>query len=255
MIAVLWQEKCCRNFKHILSPTKKSCSLTQIHKYDVNLIRFLPAGGSLRTQTYFRLLAWHKSRKYVCVRRLAGGDSHMKMMRLIAVSFWRGGVGKTLKCLKSELWQYLLGYWAEKLFATQLICVFVSLKLGTIWRCKHAHNINYCDLCVHFSGIFQTFAMIIPCAGVYLQSSYMMCAAKSWKGVCDSPKQKFFQYLIDLIFFHQVANVVVNEVDFNPEFISRMIPKVEWSALLQAAEQVQCMMAYKGHTANIKETT
>ena len=83
----------------------------------------------------------------------------------------------------------------------------------------------------------------------------MMCAAKSCKGVCDSPKQKFFQYLIDLIFFHQVANVVVNEVDFNPEFISRMIPKVEWSALLQAAEQVQCMMAYKGHTANIKETT
>ena len=36
----------------------------------------------------------------------------------------------------------------------------------------------------------------------------------------------------------QVANVVVNEVDFNPEFISRMIPKVEWPALLQAAEQV-----------------
>ena len=38
--------------------------------------------------------------------------------------------------------------------------------------------------------------------------------------------------------FNQVSNVVVNEVDFNPEFISRMIPKVEWAALLQAAEQV-----------------
>lgn len=36
----------------------------------------------------------------------------------------------------------------------------------------------------------------------------------------------------------EVSNVVVNEVDFNPEFISRMIPKVEWAALLQAAEQV-----------------
>lgn len=36
----------------------------------------------------------------------------------------------------------------------------------------------------------------------------------------------------------EVSNVVVNEVDFNPEFISRMIPKVEWTALLQAAEQV-----------------
>ena len=28
-------------------------------------------------------------------------------------------------------------------------------------------------------------------------------------------------------------------MDFNPEFISRMISKVEWSALLQAAEQVR----------------
>ncbi|CAH3018366.1 unnamed protein product [Porites evermanni] len=36
----------------------------------------------------------------------------------------------------------------------------------------------------------------------------------------------------------EVVNVVVNEVDFNPEFISRMIAKVEWSALLKAAEQV-----------------
>ena len=31
---------------------------------------------------------------------------------------------------------------------------------------------------------------------------------------------------------------MLNEVDFNPEFISRMIPKLEWSALVQAAEQV-----------------
>ena len=43
---------------------------------------------------------------------------------------------------------------------------------------------------------------------------------------------------LDVSCLHQVVNVVVNEVDFNPEFISRMIPKMEWSALLQAAEQV-----------------
>lgn len=48
-----------------------------------------------------------------------------------------------------------------------------------------------------------------------------------------------------LLLFHQVANVVVNEVDFNPEFISRMIPKVEWSALLQAAEQVTVKLNMK----------
>ncbi|XP_020623139.1 multifunctional methyltransferase subunit TRM112-like protein At1g22270 [Orbicella faveolata] len=36
----------------------------------------------------------------------------------------------------------------------------------------------------------------------------------------------------------EVVNVVVNEVDFNPDFISRMIPKLEWSALVQAAQQV-----------------
>lgn len=30
----------------------------------------------------------------------------------------------------------------------------------------------------------------------------------------------------------------MNEVDFNPQFVSRMIPKLEWSALVQAAEEV-----------------
>ncbi|XP_031559432.1 multifunctional methyltransferase subunit TRM112-like protein [Actinia tenebrosa] len=33
-------------------------------------------------------------------------------------------------------------------------------------------------------------------------------------------------------------NVVVNTVDFNPEFVSRMIPKLEWGALVQAAHQI-----------------
>lgn len=41
-----------------------------------------------------------------------------------------------------------------------------------------------------------------------------------------------------LVVLHQVINVVVNEVDFNPDFISRMIPKLEWSAVVQAAQQV-----------------
>ena len=30
----------------------------------------------------------------------------------------------------------------------------------------------------------------------------------------------------------------VKEVDYNPEFIARMIPKVDWLALRQATEQV-----------------
>lgn len=30
----------------------------------------------------------------------------------------------------------------------------------------------------------------------------------------------------------------MNDVEFNPEFVSRMIPKLEWSVLVQAAEEV-----------------
>ncbi|XP_029021456.1 multifunctional methyltransferase subunit TRM112-like protein [Betta splendens] len=39
----------------------------------------------------------------------------------------------------------------------------------------------------------------------------------------------------------KATEVKVNEVEFNPQFVSRMIPKLEWSALVQAADQVgQC---------------
>uniref|UniRef100_A0A3Q3JCU8 Multifunctional methyltransferase subunit TRM112-like protein n=1 Tax=Monopterus albus TaxID=43700 RepID=A0A3Q3JCU8_MONAL len=38
------------------------------------------------------------------------------------------------------------------------------------------------------------------------------------------------------ILFFQATEVKVNEVEFNPEFVSRMIPKLEWCALVQAAE-------------------
>lgn len=31
----------------------------------------------------------------------------------------------------------------------------------------------------------------------------------------------------------------MNEVEFNPQFVSRMIPKLEWSALVQAADEVR----------------
>ncbi|XP_034037172.1 multifunctional methyltransferase subunit TRM112-like protein [Thalassophryne amazonica] len=34
----------------------------------------------------------------------------------------------------------------------------------------------------------------------------------------------------------KATEVKVNEVEFNPQFVSRMIPKLEWSALVQAAE-------------------
>lgn len=46
------------------------------------------------------------------------------------------------------------------------------------------------------------------------------------------------------IFLFQPENVVVNNVDFNPEFVSRMIPKLEWGALVQAAKQVQREYSY-----------
>ncbi|KAM8848047.1 multifunctional methyltransferase subunit TRM112-like protein [Synchiropus picturatus] len=34
----------------------------------------------------------------------------------------------------------------------------------------------------------------------------------------------------------KASEVRVTEVEFNPQFVSRMIPKLEWSALVQAAD-------------------
>uniref|UniRef100_A0A7N8WPS3 Multifunctional methyltransferase subunit TRM112-like protein n=1 Tax=Mastacembelus armatus TaxID=205130 RepID=A0A7N8WPS3_9TELE len=34
----------------------------------------------------------------------------------------------------------------------------------------------------------------------------------------------------------KATEVKVNEVDFNPQFVSRMIPKLEWSTLVQASD-------------------
>ncbi|CAM2116848.1 multifunctional methyltransferase subunit TRM112-like protein [Lepidochelys kempii] len=36
----------------------------------------------------------------------------------------------------------------------------------------------------------------------------------------------------------QATEVKVNNVDFNQEFVARMIPKVEWGALVEAAESL-----------------
>jgi len=36
----------------------------------------------------------------------------------------------------------------------------------------------------------------------------------------------------------KATEVKVNEVEFNPQFVSRMIPKLEWSALVQAAGEL-----------------
>ncbi|XP_003970255.2 multifunctional methyltransferase subunit TRM112-like protein [Takifugu rubripes] len=36
----------------------------------------------------------------------------------------------------------------------------------------------------------------------------------------------------------KATEVKVNEVEFNPEFVVKMIPKLEWSALVQAAEEL-----------------
>ncbi|XP_028915053.1 multifunctional methyltransferase subunit TRM112-like protein [Ornithorhynchus anatinus] len=42
----------------------------------------------------------------------------------------------------------------------------------------------------------------------------------------------------------QATEVRVNAVDFNPEFVSRMIPKMEWQALVEAAESL-------GHSSDL----
>ncbi|KAM8733797.1 multifunctional methyltransferase subunit TRM112-like protein [Acanthopagrus latus] len=36
----------------------------------------------------------------------------------------------------------------------------------------------------------------------------------------------------------KATEVKMNEVEFNPQFVSRMIPKLEWSALVQAADEL-----------------
>lgn len=36
----------------------------------------------------------------------------------------------------------------------------------------------------------------------------------------------------------KATEVKLNEVEFNAQFVSRMIPKLEWSALVQAAEEL-----------------
>ncbi|XP_030595491.1 multifunctional methyltransferase subunit TRM112-like protein [Archocentrus centrarchus] len=36
----------------------------------------------------------------------------------------------------------------------------------------------------------------------------------------------------------KATEVKVNEVEFNSQFVSRMIPKLEWGALVQAAEEL-----------------
>uniref|UniRef100_A0ABI7YR73 Multifunctional methyltransferase subunit TRM112-like protein n=1 Tax=Felis catus TaxID=9685 RepID=A0ABI7YR73_FELCA len=39
----------------------------------------------------------------------------------------------------------------------------------------------------------------------------------------------------------QATEVRINPVEFNPEFVARMIPKVEWAALLEAADTVRTL--------------
>lgn len=40
-------------------------------------------------------------------------------------------------------------------------------------------------------------------------------------------------------FSPQATEVRINPVEFNPDFVARMIPKVEWAALVQAADTVR----------------
>uniref|UniRef100_A0A8D2LK72 Multifunctional methyltransferase subunit TRM112-like protein n=1 Tax=Varanus komodoensis TaxID=61221 RepID=A0A8D2LK72_VARKO len=53
-------------------------------------------------------------------------------------------------------------------------------------------------------------------------------------------KRRFTSY-----FKTRATEVKVKNVDFNPEFIARMIPKLEWGALVEAAESVKLIPDYK----------
>ena len=46
----------------------------------------------------------------------------------------------------------------------------------------------------------------------------------------------------------QATEVRINPVEFNPDFIVRMIPKVEWAALLEAADNVRTHLPSPVHT-------
>jgi hypothetical protein len=43
-------------------------------------------------------------------------------------------------------------------------------------------------------------------------------------------------------FVFQASKVEVKSVDFNPEFVARMIPKIDWAALRQAALDVRYIL-------------
>lgn len=44
----------------------------------------------------------------------------------------------------------------------------------------------------------------------------------------------------------QATEVRINPVEFNPDFVARMIPKVEWAALLEAADTLHLVEVPKG---------
>ncbi|XP_006861040.1 PREDICTED: tRNA methyltransferase 112 homolog [Chrysochloris asiatica] len=44
----------------------------------------------------------------------------------------------------------------------------------------------------------------------------------------------------------QATEVCINTVEFNPDFVVRMIPKVEWAALLEAADTLHLAEVPKG---------
>lgn len=44
----------------------------------------------------------------------------------------------------------------------------------------------------------------------------------------------------------QATEVRINNVEFNPDFVARMIPKVEWEVLLEAADHLHLIEVPKG---------
>ena len=61
--------------------------------------------------------------------------------------------------------------------------------------------------------------------------------APDWQLTFYLINQKCFGNWLLMILL-QAVKVTVNEVDFNPDFIARMIPKLEWQALVKASKEV-----------------
>lgn len=73
-----------------------------------------------------------------------------------------------------------------------------------------------------------------------LTSNYITCAVKA----CKSSTLSFPLHFQD-------AELVQEEVDFNPEFIVNILPRIEWDALVVTAAEVCRLGAFEEHSTRV----